>query len=122
MVKKRDDLKGLLKVIQHLSQEVDPQMTLLNLNAFLSTAVQDDVVTISDLRDALANYGGTRSNTSRNISYWTEESWRRPDGSRPPGLALVKTVQDPEDYRRKLLLMTSKGHAFCDTISELLES
>ena len=121
MSTKRKDLEGLLHVIRHLSEEVDPQMTLLNLNAFLSAAVIDDVNTISDLRESLVGYGGTRSNTSRNISYWTEEEWRRPDGSRPEGLGFMRSISDPEDYRRKLLIMTQKGHAFCDRLANMLE-
>ena len=53
MSKKRGDLKKLLKLVQYLSTELDPQMSILNLNAFLTTAVNEDVATMMDLRDHL---------------------------------------------------------------------
>jgi DNA-binding MarR family transcriptional regulator len=121
MSKKRGDLKKLLKLVQYLSTELDPQMSILNLNAFLTTAVNEDVATMMDLRDQLDNYGGTRSNVSRNISYWADKQWRREDGTRPDGHGFVKSIPDPEDYRRRLLLLTQKGHAFCDELVNLLE-
>ena len=64
MSKKRGDLKKLLKLVQYLSTELDPQMSILNLNAFLTTAVNEDVATMMDLRDQLDNYGGCLLYTS----------------------------------------------------------
>jgi len=118
----RSELAPLLSLVRYLSSELDPQMTLLNLNAFLTTAVDEEVASIADLRDALGNFGGTRSNTSRNIAYWTEESWRRPDGTRPDGFNFVKTTMDPEDYRRKLLQLTPEGESFCKRLEEMLST
>ena len=116
----RNDLAPLLAAVQYLSTELDPQMSILNLNAFLTTAVKEDVKTMMDLRDNLKNYGGTRSNVSRNISYWADKQWRREDGTRPDGHGFVKSIPDPEDYRRRLLILTQKGHAFCDELANLL--
>ena len=116
----RNDLAPLLSAVQYLSTKLDPQMSILNLNAFLTTAVKEDVKTMTDLRDNLKNYGGTRSNVSRNISYWADKQWRREDGTRPDGHGFVKSIPDPEDYRRRLLILTQKGHAFCDELSNLL--
>lgn len=118
----RQELAPLLSLVRYLSSDLDPQMTLLNLNAFLTTAVDKEVTSIADLRDALANFGGTRSNTSRNIAYWTEESWKRPNGTRPDGYNFVKTTMDPEDYRRKLVYLTPEGENFCDKLDEILSS
>ena len=60
---KKTELKKLLKAIRKFT-EMDPQMSVLAVNAFLSAAIDEDVHTISDVRDILLRYGGTRSNVS----------------------------------------------------------
>lgn len=117
---KKTELKKLLKAIRKFSS-MDPQMSVLAVNAFLSAAIDEDVTTIADVRDILLAHGGTRSNVSRNVSIWAEEGWKRPDGSRPDGYGYLKTIPDPEDYRRKLVQITHKGRAFCGELEALME-
>ena len=117
---KNTELKKLLKAIRKFT-EMDPQMSVLAVNAFLSAALDEDVHTISDVRDILLRYGGTRSNVSRNVSIWAEEGWKRPDGSRPDGYGYLRTIPDPEDYRRKIVQLTPKGKGFCANLEELME-
>ena len=114
------ELKKLLKVIRRFT-EMDPQMSVMAVNAFLSVVADEDVSTISDVRDVLLRYGGTRSNVSRNVSIWAEEGWKRPDGTRPDGYGYLRTIPDPDDYRRKLVRVTPKGAAFCAELDALME-
>lgn len=114
------ELKKLLKVIRRFA-EMDPTMSVMAVNAFLSVAADEDITTIADVRDVLLRYGGTRSNVSRNVSIWAEEGWKRPDGTRPDGYAYLRTIPDPEDYRRKIVQVTHKGIAFCAELEALME-
>lgn len=116
----KTELQKILKIIRKFN-EIDPQMSVLQVNAFLSAAIDDDINSIADVRDELLRYGGTKSNVSRNVSAWTNESWRRSDGSRPDGHGFLRSTPDPEDYRRKLLDLTHKGTAFCAELSRIME-
>lgn len=116
----KEELTKILKIVRRFN-EIDPQMSVLQVNAFLSAAIDDNINSIADVRDELLKYGGTKSNVSRNVSEWTNESWRRSDGSRPSGRGYLQSHPDPEDYRRKLLSLTHKGTAFCAELSRIME-
>lgn len=116
------NLRKLHEAVKFLSNEVDPQLSLLAVNAMLTVALDAGVNSISELKEALKPYGGTRSNTSRNLSFWLDIEWRRPNGDTPEGLDYIKTMTDPDDFRQKKLFTTKKGQAFLDRLDAVMEA
>ena len=121
MTDEQINIKKLQRAVQFLSNEVDPQISCLALNAMLTVALDAGVNSISELKAALKPYGGTRSNTSRNLSFWLDTEWRRPNGETPEGLDYIKTMTDPDDFRQKKLFTTKKGQAFLERLNEAME-
>ena len=87
--------------------EIAPQTSVLQVNAFPSAAIDEDINSIAYVRDKLLKYDGTKFNASES----TNESWLRSDGSRPLHLGYLQSHPDPEDCRRKLLSLAYKGTA-----------
>lgn len=118
---KRTELKPLLEVVEAIS-ELDPQMSLLALRTFLLTAANENINSMIDVRNALESKGETKSNIARALSVWSEEKWRRPDGSRPKGLGFLEQALDFLDHRRKLLALSDAGNEFCDRLASILSN
>ena len=105
-----------------VAAELDPHMSLTRLDTFLTFATQRDITSMDDLRAALASDGLSNSAAYRNISYWLDQSWLRRDGSRPEGEKFIRDYLDPDDHRRKMLALTTKGSAFCQRIEEAIDN
>lgn len=104
------DTNVLARSIEHISKNIDPELQLQTLRAFLFVA-QRGSCTQKDVEMAL---GISNASASRNVSYWTD---RRFD--RKPGLGFVERVEDDHDRRFKALKLTPKGKAFYEQLRGL---
>lgn len=113
----RLDLRRLHRAIK-LVAEIDPFMTITRLETFLAFASDKGINSVQDLREYLALTDISSSAVSRNVSYWMDQQWLRPDGTRPDGEKFIRSYPDPMDHRRKMMQLTPRGHHFCDKLYE----
>lgn len=115
------EIKALHAVLQDVLR-IDPFMTVTRLDALLTFAVDGDITTIQDLTDVLSRKGISKSAISRNLSYWTDEQWKRMDGTRPIGEDFIELRNDPVDLRRKKMDLTGRGSNWLDQLSERMRN
>ena len=106
----RMDINLLTKAITHISKNIDSELQLQTLRAFLFIAQRGSC----SQKDVENELGITNASASRNVSYWTD---RRFD--RKPGLGFVERVEDEYDRRYKTLTLTLKGRDFFEQLRSL---
>jgi len=102
---------GLNNLLEWIAQEIEPDIQLGTLRAFLFVAERGTC----QQKDVELHLKSTNASTSRNISYWTD---RRFD--RKPGKNFIKREEDDYDRRMRNLTLTKKGQAFYDQLKERL--
>ena len=102
---------GLNNLLEWIAQEIEPDIQLGTLRAFLFVAERG----ACKQNEVEQHLKSTNASTSRNISYWTD---RRFD--RKPGKNFIKREEDDYDRRMRNLTLTKKGQAFYDQLKERL--
>ena len=104
------DINSLSKALEYLSVNVDSELQLQTLRAFLFVAQRGGCTQ----KDVEIGMGVTNASASRNISYWTD---RRYD--RKPGLGFIDRVEDDYDRRLRNLKLTPDGKEFFEKLRKL---
>ena len=116
----RKELRRLQKALE-VFIEIDPFMTAQRIHTLLTVAA-DGMQTMSEVRKHYTAKGLSNSTSMRNLSFWTDQTWVQPDGTRPVNYKAITYVQDPGDYRAKLLKITPEGsNLLAKVVSELTE-
>ena len=101
--------------------EIDPFMTAQRIHTLLAVATEE-MGTMAEVRQYYTDRGLSNSTSMRNLSFWTDQTWIQPDGKRPVNYKAITYIQDPSDYRAKLLKVTPEGNNLLSkVVSELKE-
>lgn len=101
------NLTELRRALELIGEEVDPEIQLTTLAAFLFVAERGEC-TQKEVEEGLSI---NNASASRNVSYWTN---RRHD--RQPGMGFIERREDDYDRRFRRLTLTEKGRAFADQL------
>lgn len=115
----RKDLQRLKAALEAFI-EIDPFMTAQRIHTLLTVAA-NDIQSMAEVRNYYANRGLSNSTSMRNLSFWTDQTWLQPDGKRPVNYKAITYVQDPSDYRAKLLQITPEGKNLLSTVASKLK-
>lgn len=101
----------LLKSIE-MFRDIDPEIPSQTVAIFLTVANQATPIKMSEIAKKLSV---AQSSVSRNISYLGKINRHH-----KPGLGLLDTFEDPEERRRKLVMLTPKGQQFFMRVKQAL--
>lgn len=104
------DLNLLMRALELITTEIDPDIQVSTVKAFLVVAMRGSCTQ----KDVEVELNATNATASRSISYWTD---RKAD--RKPGLNFILRLEDPHDRRFKTLTLTKKGQAFLEKLRKV---
>ena len=101
----------LLNLLEWISLETVEEIQLNTLRTFLFVASRGKV----GQKEIEQSLGASGASASRNIAYWTK---RRFD--KKPGLDFLARVEDENDRRNNVIMLTKKGEAFYERLKDKL--
>ena len=101
-------IHSLINVLERF-RSLNPDMPIQQMLMFFDVATHEG----TSLKDVCARMDIAQSTGSRNIIGLTKEGKSRDDRG---GLNLVRTFDDPEDYRRKIIELTPDGRVLLMSI------
>lgn len=102
---------ALLNLLEKIADDVDPDIQLTTLRAFLFIASRGKCTQ----KDVELHLKTNNASASRNVSYWTDRKF-----DRSPGMDFVKREEDDYDRRMRNLTLTKKGQNFYSKLKEYL--
>ncbi len=104
--------------INQLIRLLDNDITPIAVSCFLYVASHDNCH--KQVMEESLNL--STSSGSRNTDFLTDLRRKYPNGKRKPGLNLITKTPDPENRRRTILTLTSKGKDLTSQISDIYEA
>lgn len=104
------DINTLSNLLEYLSKNVDSELQLQTLRAFLFVAQRGKC----SQKDVEIELGISNASASRNVSYWTDRRFDRREG-----MGFIERVEDDYDRRYKALKLTDKGRNFYDKLRRM---
>ena len=95
-------------------RKLDPEMPSQTVHTFLLVAMRGDEGLPQ--KDLAALLGVEQSTVSRNVS-----SLDKINRHHQPGLDLVRSVEDPNERRRKVIRLTARGRLLREQLVSILE-
>jgi DNA-binding MarR family transcriptional regulator len=106
-----DGIHLLMRVLEEF-RKLDPDLPIQYALSFLTLATNEGL----SLGELATRLGIAQSSASRNVAALS--AWH---SFGKPGLDLVEAREDPRERRRKLVTLTSKGHALVETLRDILD-
>lgn len=101
-------LRRMAEVLRTFRELGENRVPAQHLECLLQIAARPEGIRMADLQAAMG--GMAQSSVSRQVQFLG-------DGSpREPGHKMVKAVQDPEDYRAKIIKLTPKGQTYVNRV------